>query len=95
MSDVFVFFLRSINGYAPPSSLFASRQGVITFASHETALADGSRYGHTFNFERIEEITTDDTVVVNETVPFREIHIDYLDDTLNNVIMTSDINLDT
>lgn len=97
MEDVFIALCASLLGYRPPSYLSEETTNAITFVAHGTYDYKESFYVHKFNFQNLVDITFDDTLQERADLAFRDIHIDYIDPLTSDgddVIMTSDINLD-
>jgi hypothetical protein len=98
MEDVMIALFKSLLGYKPPSVLCETPLDGVTFIQQGFFDYQDSFYIHRFQFQNLVDITFGDTLKEDQDVAFRDIHIDYVDPIVedgDDVIMTSDINLDT
>jgi len=96
-SEVMISLFKSLLGLKLPSSLCEIGIFSVTFEGHETFGYTESTYIHRFQFTNLVDIVYDDTLREDNEVAFRDIHIDYIDPIItdgDDIIMTSDINLD-
>jgi len=97
MDDVLIGLFKSLLGFKPSSPLGESPQNGISFVNDGLHAYSESFFVHRFQFQNLIDITNCDTFQAPIDEAFRDIHIDYFDPIFqdgDDVIMTSDINLD-
>jgi hypothetical protein len=97
MEDVMLYLFKSLLGFKPSTVLCEGAQYGVTFVSHDLDVYNESFFRHRFQFQNLVDLTFGDTLKEDIDVAFRDIHIDYIDPIIedgDDVIMTSDINLD-
>ena len=97
MEDVMLALFKSLLGYKPPTVLCEGAFNGITFVSHSTFAYNESYFIQRFQFQNLVDLTLGDTLKEDIDVAFRDMHIDYIDPVISDgddIIMTSDINLD-
>lgn len=77
------------------SGLYVGAQNPVVFSDHGFAFYDSTKYGHSYAFQTVSDITFDDTVGYDDDVAFRDITVNMGVDVGTGIeILTADIDLD-
>ncbi|MDH3325171.1 MAG: hypothetical protein OEM38_00475 [Gammaproteobacteria bacterium] len=93
IEDIAPFVYKSLVGVKLPSGLTEERWAGISPLGHGFHAYSGSVYIHAFEFQAIRDLSLADTADLDESVAFRDIDINTLND-FDNMITNANVNLD-
>jgi len=94
VTDIAKYIFKAILGDNYPTYFTNDPATTLALVSHGQIVYKGAYYIHEFHFEAQSDITNEDIASPDVTRAFRDIHIDYLYDDLETILLTQDTNLD-